>query len=129
MKKIILTSLLLVGLIAGVAYAHGSGYGMNGYGGHMMGGGHHGMMGDYGYRGGYGDCPGATGYNRDGWNSETQQKFLDETAGLRKEMHNKRFEYMEMQRNPNTTQAELLELEKEVLELRDKIHEKAEQLR
>lgn len=132
MKKIIITTLLAVALIAGFAYAHQGGYGMRGGGGHMMGdqygmmGDHHGMMG--GKYGGYGNCPGATGYGQNGWNNGAQQKFLDETVELRREMHNKRFEYMEAQRNPKTTRAELMDMEQEMLELRDKIHEKAEQL-
>ncbi len=130
MKKIIIISLLAVALVSGLAYAHGGGYGMGGYGGHMMGsgmmGGHHGMMG--GNYGGYANCPGAAGFEQNNWNGEKQQKFLDETAGLRKEMHDKRFEYMEAQRNPKMTRAELMAMEKEMLELQEKIHEKAEQL-
>ena len=82
MKKIIITSLLAVALISGIAYAHGSGYGMGGNGGHMMGygmmGGHHGMMG--GNYGGYGNCPGAGGFGQNSWNSEKQQKFLNENT-------------------------------------------------
>jgi hypothetical protein len=123
MKKIILISLLAVVLVSGLAYAHGNG--MGGYGGHMMGG-HHGMMG--GNYGGYGNCPGAAGFNQNNWNSEKQQQFLDETAGLRKEMHNKRFEYMEAQRNPKTTRAELMDMENEMQEIQEKINEKAQQL-
>jgi hypothetical protein len=123
MKKIIITSLLAVALISGLAYAHGSGYGMGGNGGHMMG---NGMMG--GYYGGYGNCPGAAGFDQSSWNNEKQQKFLNETAGLRKEMHDKRFAYMEAQRNPQTTRAELMAMEKEMMVLQEKIHEKAEQL-
>lgn len=129
MKKIIISSLLIIGLAAGFAYAHKSGHG---YGGHMMGpgmmgpgmmGGGYGMMG-----GGYGNCPGASGYGQ-GWDNQSQQKFLDETAGLRREMHNKRFEYMEAQRNPNTTRGELAEIEKEIYDIQAKIQEKAQQLR
>lgn len=134
MKKIVISSLLIIGLVAGFAYAHksGHGYGMGGYGGNMMGpgmmgpgmmGGGYGMMG-----GGYGNCPGAGGYGQ-GWDNQAQQKFLDETTGLRREMHNKRFEYMEAQRNPNTTRAELAEIEKEIYDIQAKIRDKAQQLR
>lgn len=130
MKKIIITSLLVVGLVSGLAYAHGSGYGMGGNGGHMMGygmsGGHYGMMG--GQYGGYGNCPGAAGFNGNSWSAEKQQKFLNETAGLRKEMNDKRFEYMEAQRNPQITRAELMDMEKEMVKLQEKIHQKAEEL-
>ena len=130
MKKIIITSLLAVALVSGLAYAHGSGYGMGGNGGQMMGygmmGGHHGMMG--GSNGGYGNCPGAAGFNQNSWNSEQQQKFLNETAGLRKEMMDKRFEYMEAQRNPQITRAELMDMEREMMNIQEKIHQKAEQL-
>jgi hypothetical protein len=130
MKKIIITSILAVALVSGLAYAHGSGYGMGKTGGHMMGsgmmGGHHGMMG--GNYGGYGNCPGAAGSGQGSWNSEQQQKFLNETVSLRKEMHDKRFNYMEAQRNPDTTRAELMAMEKEMAELQEKIHAKAGQL-
>jgi hypothetical protein len=92
MKKLIaaiaVVSILAVGAIA---YAHGNGawggghMGGQGYGGHMGGQGYGGhMMGQaYGghMMGGYG-----SGYG-------TDQKFLDETTDLRKELHNKRFEY------------------------------------
>lgn len=125
MKKIIIISFLAVALVSGLAYAHGSGYGMGGYGGHMMGG-NHGMMG--GNYGGYGNCPGAAGFNQNNWNSEKQQQFLNETAGLRKEMLNKQFEYMEAQRNPKITRGELMDMEKEMDEIQAKIDEKAEQL-
>jgi hypothetical protein len=141
MKKIIIASVLVVGLAAGFAYAHNNGYGMGGNGGHMMGG-SQGMMGSgmmgpgmmNGYRGkggsgGYGDCPGAAWFGQDGWNSESHQKFLEDTVGLRKEMNNKQFEYMEARRNSNTTPEQFSALEKEVIDIRTKLQEKAEQYR
>ncbi len=88
-----------------MGYGHG-GYGMGyGYGGHMMGPGYGGHM--YGQRGGY------------------DQKFLDETADLRKELHNKKFEYFEAARNSETDNTTLTKLEKEIREIQEKISEKA----
>lgn len=146
MKKIIIASVLIVGLAAGFAYSHGngragygnnmmgSGYGMMGGGNGMMGGGYgmmgggYGMMGGNGGDGNYYDCPGAASIGQGGWNSETQQKFLEETVGLRKEMNDKRFDYMEAQRNPNTSREQLAEIEKEIIDLRTQLSAKAELL-
>jgi len=94
---------------------YGRGYGM---GPGMMGGGYgmgRGMMG------GYGMGPGMMG----GYQSEECQKFLDDTAKLRKELHNKRFEYFEAYRNPKTTQETLLKLDKEIYDLQNKIYSAA----
>lgn len=117
MKKIIITSILVVGLAAGFAYAGGRGCGnMGGNGGMgygMMSGG---MMG-----GGQFNCP----YNQEGWDSKTQQKFLNDTVELRRVMHQKQFEYMEAQRSPNTTGEQLAELEKQMTELRLKLRNAA----
>jgi mono/diheme cytochrome c family protein len=77
-------------------------------GGGMMGGG---MMGR-GMMGGY-------------YQSEECQKFLDETAGLRKELYNKRFEYSEAYRNPKTTAETIVQLEREIYDLQKKIYAKA----
>ncbi len=88
-----------------MGYGHG-GYGMGyGYGGHMMGPGYGGHM--YGERGGY------------------DQKFLAETADLRKELHNKKFEYFEAVRNSETDSSTITKLEKEIREIQEKIYEKA----
>ena len=142
MKKVIIATILVVGLAAGFAFAHGNnGYGGRGYGGHMMGneygsmgpgmmGGNYGMMGPGmmgSYGGGYGDCPGASYFGKDGWNSEPHQKFLEDTVGLRKELNDKGFEYAEAQRSPNTTREQLASIEKEVIDIRTKLQEKAEQ--
>ncbi len=148
MKKIIIASVLVVGLAAGFAYAHNNGYGMGGNGGHMMGGGqgmmgsgmmggNYGMMGPgmmngfrgQGGNGGYGDCPGAAWFGQDGWNSKPHQKFLEDTVGIRKEINDKQFEYMEARRNPNTNREELSALEKDMIDIRTKLQEKAEQYR
>ncbi|MEN8263796.1 MAG: hypothetical protein ABFR82_10060 [Nitrospirota bacterium] len=88
-------SILAVGA---VAFAHGtggwgSGNMMGGYGGHMMGQGYGGqMMGQ-----------GGQGYG-------TDKKFLDETADLRKDLHEKRFEYMEASRDPKIKYETLADL-------------------
>lgn len=121
MKKLLIIGLAIVSLLAigAIAFAHGPGgwggghmmgpgYGSGhmmgpGYGGHMMGP----MMGG-----------GTHGYGYD-------QKFLDETTELRKELHNKRFEYFEAVRNPKTTTETITKLEKEIAELEDKIYEEA----
>ncbi len=133
MKKALIASILIVGLTAGLAYSHGGGWGGRGWGGHMMGG--YGMMGYNmmgpgmmgGYGGGYGDCPGAAYFGPDGWNSEAHQKFLEDTVGLRKELNDKQFDYAEAQRNPKTTREQLAAIEKEVIDIRTKLQEKAEQ--
>lgn len=93
------------------------GYGMmgQGYGGHMMGGD---MMGS-----GCGGhmMGGMLGYGT----AEEQQKFLNDTTELRREMHNKKFEYSEAMRNPDTKRATLFKLKKELLEIKVKMYEKA----
>jgi hypothetical protein len=98
---------------------------MGPYGGRGMG---PGMMGGYGVgpgmMGGYGMGPGVMGpgyYNQ----NEECQKFLDETAGLRKELYNKRFEYWEALRNPKTTQETEAKLRKEIDKLQEEISKKA----
>ncbi len=88
----------------------GSGMGpgmMRGYGGYGMG---HGMMGHGKYQ-----------------QNEACQKFLDENAGIRKELNNKRFEYFEVLRNPKTTAEAAAKLGKELRELQEKIYSKAPQ--
>jgi hypothetical protein len=87
---------------------------MGGYGGYGMG---PGMMGGYG---GYGTGP---GYGH----GEECQKFLDETAGMRKELYDKRFEYSEALRSPKTTTETAAKLEKDIRELQDNIYKKAPQ--
>ena len=132
MKKILIATVLAIGLTTagGYAYAHGNGGGSE-YGGHgMMGGGYGmgpGMMDDYGDNDGGYDHPGAVGFGRNGWTREQNQKFLDDTVELRKEMHDKRFEYREALRNPKTTRQQLSKMEKEMIDLRDKIYDKAPQ--
>jgi hypothetical protein len=137
MKKIIIGSILVIGLATGYAYAHGNGWG-GGYGGHMMGNGGH-MMGYSGHMMGYGgqgmmgnngdytNCPGAAYFGENGWNSKGHQKFLDDTVNLRKELSNKRFEYQEAYRNPNTTKEQLASIEDKIIDIEKQLQSKAQQ--
>ncbi len=158
-KAILATALILGLATAGLVYAHGGGYGGGygtggGYGmmgpGYGMGGGYgmmgpgygmgggYGMMGPgYGMGGGYGmmgyggySCPGY-GWNRgqNGWNNERTQKFLNDTVQLRKQLNDKEFMYREALRNPNTTRENLAKIEKDIIDLRTQIYNKAQQER
>jgi hypothetical protein len=92
------------------------GNGMMGNG--MMG---NGMMGN----GMMGNGMMGNGMMRGYYQSEECQKFLDETADLRKELYDKRFEYYEANRNPKTTVETLTKLEREIFDLQKKIYAKA----
>jgi len=127
MKKVIIGSLLVIGLAAGFAYAHGNNWGNRWNGGHMMG---HGMMGaggGYGGHGGYANCPGAVYFGKDGWNSKGHRQYLEDTAGLRRELNNKHFEYQETRRSPNSSGDQLASLEKEINAIEQQLREKARQ--
>jgi hypothetical protein len=124
MKKLIagigIVSILAFGTLA---FAHG--YGGWG-GGHMMGSDYGGHMTGPGYSG-HMTSQGYGGHMR-GWNTQENvqdQKFLDETADQRKDLHDKRFEYFEARRDPATNIETLTKLEKEIGELQNKISEKA----
>jgi hypothetical protein len=133
MKRLVLLLALLSTLtLVAFAYAQGpgmmgGGYGMGGYGmgGYGMGG--YGMggygMGGYGM-GGYGMGPGmmGQGYN---WQSPECQKFHDDTVQLRKQLHEKRFDYFEASRNPKTTGEDLTKIEKEIKDLQENLYLKA----
>ena len=103
-------------VIGAMAYAHDAGAGGWG-GGYMMGPGHGGHMMGPGY--------GGNMMNRKGPGYGADTKFLDETAHLRKELHEKKFEYFEAGRNPETGPAALTKLEKELYDIQSKIREKA----
>jgi hypothetical protein len=78
----------------------------------MMGQGHMGgMMGGYGQ--------GSRGYDSEEYEKYQKEytKYLDDTAGLRKKLHNKKFEYYEAARNPKTTPETMLKIEKEIRDL------------
>ncbi|OPY67515.1 MAG: hypothetical protein A4E63_02245 [Syntrophorhabdus sp. PtaU1.Bin050] len=138
MKKYGIVVVLFVSLgimVAAVsAQGQGGGYGMGpgmmgGYGG---GGYYCPNCGAYlGPRGGYGMGPGMMGgwgpghrWYGQGVQNEACQKFLDETAGLRKDLHNKRFEYYEMVRNPKANPDDITKKEKETRDIQEKIYAK-----
>ncbi len=107
MKKIFISLTVLAFLLIGVAvYAQGPFQKSDSFmpcaGYYKMGYGHHEQM----------IRERCAGYN---------QKFLDETADLRKELHTKKFEYFEAIRNPKTDPETISRLEKEIKELKSKI--------
>lgn len=53
------------------------------------------------------------------------QMFLNDTVEQRKKLHEKRFEYAEAYRDPKSTNEKLDKLRKEIVELEDKVAEKA----
>jgi hypothetical protein len=118
MKKTFLAVAVISILAAGaMAFAHGPGGG-GGYGGHMMGTGYGGhMMGSGHMKGpmmGWSDA-----------DDEAVKKFLDETSVLRRQMHDKKFEYYEARRNPDVNAESLKKIEKEIHDLKWQIQEKA----
>ena len=115
MKKLIMVlAVVSIFAVAAAAFAHGPGAWA---GGHMMGPGYGSHMTGMGY--GHMGSWMSQGYD----SSQSDQKFLDETADVRKDLHNKRFEYFEAQRDPETTNETLARLEKEINELQEKIYE------
>jgi len=127
MKKVILGTAAIM-LIAGFAYGHSNEIFRNG-GHHMFGAGNHMQTGMYmhGPDGAaahgamsYGGCQGFGNYET---GMRHDREFLDATASLRREMHNKRFELSEASRNQATSAGELARLEKEIIDLRTKIHD------
>ena len=88
----------------------------------------HGMM--RGYGGSYGMGPGLMGPGYGQWHNYILQspecnKFYDDTIQLRKQLHDKQFEYLEIARNPKTTGAQLSRIEAEVRDLQNQIYLKA----
>ncbi|MEN8265123.1 MAG: hypothetical protein ABFR82_16885 [Nitrospirota bacterium] len=115
MKNLVIAIAVVSVLALGtLAFAHGTG----GWGGgYMMGPGYGGHMTGPGY-GGHMMGRGAPTIGID-------RRFLDETTDLRKEIHEKRFEYFEARRNPGTTTETLTTLEREIGELQEKLYAKA----
>lgn len=122
MKKAIVV--LAVVFLSSIAAQAQQGGGAGGMGSGMMGGGNEGM--GQGMMGGGGNNIGqemmGSGYYSQ---SPECQAFYNDTVQLRKELNEKRFEYFEMQRNPNEGGGKAAEMEKEINELRDKISAKA----
>ena len=139
-KKIVITSILALGLLAGPAFAQTSDtkQPQQMMGGNMMGGGMQGGMmgmrgqgmmgGNQGNWGGMG-CNGMMGGAM--MNQMTpgqQQAFMNQTTELRQEMMELRFAYGEAMRNPATNPKDLAKIEKKMLELRIKMMDKMENL-
>jgi len=103
-----IVSLLTVGALA-YAQEHGSMQMEEGASCHMMEG-----YGGEGHKMGHGD--------------ETSGKFLDETYALRKELHDKKFEYREALRNHRTPRATIARLERQIQGLKEKIHENSPEI-
>lgn len=120
---------------------HGKGQGMMG-GGMMQGQGGMGMMRGKGMMGGKGmmqqggmGCMKMMGEGMgmgmmgggmmQHMSAENQEKFMDATKDMRKEMHMKRFEHMEAMRNPKTTLEELSTMEQKMLDSRKEMMKKA----
>jgi TolA-binding protein len=128
MKKVIIASFFAISLAAGFVYAneattnHSSHSNttnserMHSQG--MMGG--HGMMGATDQQNGSYGCPGVSTANGHMQNVENQ-KFMDDTVSLRKQMHSLRFDYMEAHRNPATSKEDLNALQQQMSELHGKI--------
>lgn len=118
-----------IGSSQGFSYCPYCGSYMGPQGGYGMGPGvmRQGMVGR-GMMGGQGMGLGMMGHGMTGRGFYAQspecQKFFDETVGLRRELHNKRFEFFEAARNPKTTGEALAKIEKEVRELEEKIFAK-----
>ena len=117
MKTIIATIVAVSLLVFGtMAFAHGPGGWRDGpmgpgYGRHMAGPGYGGHMMGPGYgRGG-------------GPYVKADQGFLDKTVDMRKALHDKKFEYREAARNPETTTKELTKIEKEIFDIQTNIRE------
>lgn len=132
------------GMMGGYGMGPGmmGGYGMGpGMMGGMMGPGMMRHMGGYGmmgpgmmgHMGGYGMGPGMMGYGYGGkYDPEAYekyqkdyQKYLDDTADLRKKLHNKKFEYFEALRDPDTKSDAIMKMEKEMRDLQWELYEKA----
>ena len=130
MKKIIFASILALAVTAGVAHGYGNGWnggpgcGKAAMGQSMMQRGP-GMMAENGR--GCSGCPGKGGAMRT-MEKEQRTEFLNATSELRKAMHMKKFEFKEASRNSAISPSELAQLEKEIIDLRVKIQEKAEEI-
>lgn len=140
--KIVIASILVLGLLAGPAFAQTSGTTQPRQ--HMGGGMQSGMMGMQGGMMGM-QGQGMMGGNQGNWdgmgcngmmggammNQMTpgqQQDFMNQTTELRKEMMELRFAYGEAMRNPATTPKDLANIEKNMLELRIKMMGKMQNL-
>ncbi|MEW6599468.1 MAG: hypothetical protein AB1499_00715 [Nitrospirota bacterium] len=144
MKRIILITILIAGLSTAYGFAQMSQ-------GHMM---NQGMMGGQSQQpvgtqneSGYYPCPqmmgpgmtggmmgpgmmgpgmmGYGGYGMQGTDPGAYQKYLNDTAELRKKLHDKKFEFFEEARKPGVNRESVMKLEKEILDLQWELYEKA----
>ena len=144
MKDFILSTVLILSLVAAYSYADQEEHMM---GGHMDSP-EYGETGDSGSRSGgmmnpgmmgYGGCemmnPGMMGSHQmmhgagksgmmGNVSAEEQQKFLNKTGELRKQLMMKRFDYGEALRNPETKAEVLKNIEKDMWEIQKKITDK-----
>jgi len=152
MRKIVITSIMALGLLAGPGFAQtsdttqpqqmmnggmqGGMMGMQGQGmmdrgmqGGMMGMRGQGMMGgNQGNWGGMG-CNGMMGgAMMNQMTPAQQQDFMNQTVDLRQEMMTLHFAYREAMRNPAANPKDLAKIEKKMLELRIKMMDKMETL-
>jgi hypothetical protein len=104
-------------------YGYGSGMGpqMMGNSGYGMG---PNMMGNYGYGAGPQMMTPETEKQYKEYNEKTNQ-FLDETKGLRKELHSLKFEYQETLRSTPEPSEKLDEMRREMFDLHQKIYNKS----
>ncbi|GBE41621.1 hypothetical protein BMS3Bbin09_01527 [bacterium BMS3Bbin09] len=136
MKRILLITILIIGLTATYGFAQ-MGQGHMGSGQGMMGGQSQQQTGGSSYDSGY-PCRqmmggsgmmrgmmGGSGMMGGKYSPEAYKKYLDETVDLRKKLLNKKFEYSEAIRNPDTTRKSRLKLEKEMMDFQWKIYEQA----
>lgn len=114
MKKVFISFTVLAVLgMGGAVYANGPGVG--------------GTFPCAGYSSGYTMLGPGYGGPMMGWRGGYDQKYLDETADLRKDLNAKQFEYFEAIRNPKTTPETVAKLEKEIGELQGTLNTKAPQ--
>ncbi len=112
MKKLLVTLTVLTVLAVGVgAFAFGPGW----FGGGPM----------MGYSGGTWCTGPGSCFNGGAYGPAYDSKFLRDTRELRKELNEKRFEYFEALRNPETKPETITKLQKEIWDLQQKIYEKA----
>lgn len=114
-KAVIVVTIATLIAVGAIAYAQGPGWHGGDSCGPCYGPGYH--MKGAGFFGPMSRCKSAA----------LDQKFLDETFSLRKELHNKRFDYFEALRNPKTDPETITKLEREMRELKDQLAAKAPQ--
>ena len=138
MKKLILVTVLVFGMAAGTVMAQQNmhmnttdqgmhqGQGMMNQGQGMMHQGQGMMHQGKGMMGGGMGMDMTCNRMMGNMNAADQQKYLNDTKELRKQMHRKRFEYMEARRNPNADPQDINKLEQEMSDLSLKMRKQGE---